>query len=94
MKLLAFQISVPSQPEAGAEVVFAQDAEEAIQSATLYTSADWEQGLAFEICRAPELDEYGPGPVPTSVLLEAGWSVSADELGDEVLAFIRAKEGR
>lgn len=95
MKLLAFSISVPLQPEFGCELVFAQDATEAIHEAKAFDSQLWEDGDAsFEVRRHPEFDSEAPGPVPASVLLEAGWSLDLEDLGQDVLEFLKKREGR
>jgi hypothetical protein len=96
MRLVAFQVSAPATPELGVQVVFAQDMREAIESAGVFDLSSFEGGEgSVEVRRLPDFDEYADeGKVPVSVLLDAGWSVSAEELGEEVLAFIQEREGR
>lgn len=88
--LVAFQVSRPWHPHMGAELVFAASAEEAIE--TLGHRERFDDGEPFTVERVPEFDAHQPGPVPVSVLLECGWSVSADELGTDVVAFLRQWE--
>lgn len=88
--LAAFQVSRPWHPHMGAELVFAASAEGAIEK--LGHQQHFDEGEPFTVERVPEFDKYAPGPVPTSVLLESGWSVNADELGADVVSYLRQWE--
>lgn len=88
--LAAFQVSRPWHPYMGAELVFAASAEDAIEK--LGHRQHFDEGEPFTVERRSSYDKFAPGPVPASVLLEDGWSLNADELGTEVVAFLRQWE--
>ncbi len=72
-------------------VVFAED-EEAATWAGL-EGADLDSGVFFRVERAPLFDAYEQeGRVPLSVLLDNGLSLSAEELGGELVALIRLRD--
>lgn len=68
--LKAYQVNVESD-DAYSCVVFATNSATARREGASELNADWED---VDSCRrAPHFDEYAPGPVPASAMIEAGW---------------------
>lgn len=89
--LLAWKAWIPDYPDEGQRVVFAVDDEMAAWA----LRREYELGAddVIETERLPEFDHHAPGPVPVSALLEAGWALTAEELGPEVVEFVKKLEG-
>ncbi len=82
----AFCVSREDSDES--EIFFAATEEEAVIAARTKWGTD--DDAAVESMGLPAFDAYSPGPVPIRVLLDAGWMLSAKELGAEILAMIRS----